>query len=251
MYLINNCIIFDVCNQTILHRENGVMRNLTDIQARILTCLIKNVGVATERNVLLNYVWRDETDKASNNTLNHNISFLRRIFHQTYCNDVILTIHGSGYLLNAKVDLLPAPEKSKIQPHNNVIFLILINKISSKAIKYIAIAILSFSITFDHTRGVSTRQNKNISRNYVLNNINGCNVIAIKKTNSNTNAIYDFIRKNKIICSNSQFFLLIENYHKNSNGEDKRNSFFIAKCNKINFAYENCYNWFVREEEVE
>lgn len=243
MYLINKKVIFDTCNQTISDPEKGVTEKLTDLQARILNCLIKNVGEAIERNELLNYLWGEDSEKASNNTLNHNISFLRRIFYNTYCHDVILTIHGTGYLLNAEVELLPI-QLTFSEKEDNHQSKFAQGRYLTNSFKILSIAVLIYLFTYGNNRLVNDKLNPEGTIKYT----NGCKVVTLNKTNSNPSLIYDFIISKNIHCVDTQFFMLFENYHKNTQGENMRHSFLIVKCDESKEVYANCYNWLVREE---
>ncbi|MTC76510.1 helix-turn-helix domain-containing protein [Providencia sp. wls1919] len=104
-YLINN-IIYD-SHQGLLYRDNiDDAIKLTTTLNRLLLVLVQNNGEILDRETLLNRVWDEHNQVASDNNLNSSISVLRRHLSSFFEDEIITTIPKVGIKLNAQLQSL-------------------------------------------------------------------------------------------------------------------------------------------------
>ncbi|VEJ55017.1 winged helix-turn-helix domain-containing protein [Pragia fontium] len=104
-YIFNDSVIFNESGGLRFKHKTQPAISMTVIQAGILIELIKAQSKPVHRNDLLDKVWEDNGYPASNNSLNHNIGFLRKTLKDYGINDAIITVHRVGFKLNKAVDV--------------------------------------------------------------------------------------------------------------------------------------------------
>ncbi|WP_431222723.1 winged helix-turn-helix domain-containing protein [Serratia sp. L9] len=104
-YIFNDCVIFKDNEGLRFKQHVQVAAPMSVLQAGILVELIKVQGKPVHRDDLLESVWEKNGYPASNNSLNHNIGYLRKALKQCGINEAIITVHRVGFKLSKAVDV--------------------------------------------------------------------------------------------------------------------------------------------------
>lgn len=104
-YIFNDNVIFKVTEGLRYKQQNQVAIPMSILQAGVLAELIKAQGKPVHRDELLDRVWENNGYSASNNSLNHNIGFLRKSLKDCGVNDAIITVHRVGFKLEKMIDV--------------------------------------------------------------------------------------------------------------------------------------------------
>ena len=95
---LNEKIVFDVREQTV--SDNASCIRLSGPACRILLVLLENNHKEVTRTVLLQKVWEDMGLEPSENSLNTNISLLRKNLSEFGLTDIIKTLPKTGFILH-------------------------------------------------------------------------------------------------------------------------------------------------------
>lgn len=104
-YIFNDCVIFKDNEGLRFKRQVQVVAPMSVLQAGVLVELIKAQGKPVHRDYLLEHVWEENGYLASNNSLNHNIGYLRKALKKCGICEAIITVHRVGFKLNKAVDV--------------------------------------------------------------------------------------------------------------------------------------------------
>lgn len=104
-YIFNDSVIFKDTEGLRYKQQIQAMLPMSVLQAGVLTELIKAQGKPVHRDDLLDLVWEKNGYPASNNSLNHNIGFLRKSLQNFGINDAIITVHRVGFKLSQELDV--------------------------------------------------------------------------------------------------------------------------------------------------
>lgn len=87
--------------QTVIRHEK--VYKLTDVQYRIMELLIKQVGQVVSAESIIRYVWGSSHTGTRENLRVMIVRLRKKIEHNYLQPEVLLTIHGSGYILMVKL----------------------------------------------------------------------------------------------------------------------------------------------------
>ena len=96
VYLGNNCVV-DRQTRSIM-RYQKVIR-LTDIEYRILECLIEYAGQIVSFKTIIEYVWVDHYTGTRENLNVHIMRLRKRVEDNHRSPKLIVTVRGIGYIL--------------------------------------------------------------------------------------------------------------------------------------------------------
>lgn len=96
-FIINKKISFNVAERTISDEKKQHL--LSNPSCRLLLVLLENHNRLMTRDDLLQKVWADFGLEPSNNSLNNNVSILRKIFAEFDIYDVLKTLPKQGFTL--------------------------------------------------------------------------------------------------------------------------------------------------------
>jgi len=108
-FIINKKVSFKVAERTISDDKDQHL--LSNPACRLLLVLLENNNKLMTRENLLQKVWGDFGLTPSSNSLNNNVSILRKIFSEFDIHDVLKTIPKQGFTL--MIDDLQFNEKSR------------------------------------------------------------------------------------------------------------------------------------------
>ncbi|MFC0226294.1 winged helix-turn-helix domain-containing protein [Serratia aquatilis] len=104
-YIFNDSVVFKETEGLRYKHQDQVAIPMSILQAGVLAELVKAHGKPVHRDELLEHVWEKNGYLASNNSLNHNIGFLRKSLKDCGINDAIITVHRVGFKLEKMVDV--------------------------------------------------------------------------------------------------------------------------------------------------
>ncbi|OKP21416.1 transcriptional regulator [Serratia fonticola] len=116
-YILNDSVIFKETEGLRYKQQAQVAIPMSILQAGVLAELVKAHGKPVHRDELLDRVWERNGYLASNNSLNHNIGFLRKSLKDCGINDAIITVHRVGFKLEKMVDV--KVYRTKVESHKN------------------------------------------------------------------------------------------------------------------------------------
>ena len=87
------------CERHEVERQGHIIR-LRRKEFALLECLMQNVGSVVTRDILSNHAWRDNEDPWAN-TIDVHIKYLRDKVDTPFEHQLIKTVHGLGYKLEA------------------------------------------------------------------------------------------------------------------------------------------------------
>lgn len=96
-FIINNNVSFNVAERTV--SDGNTQHVLSNPACRLLLVLTENNNRLMTREDLLQKVWGDFGLTPSSNSLNNNISILRKIFTEFEIHDVLKTVPKQGFEL--------------------------------------------------------------------------------------------------------------------------------------------------------
>jgi len=108
IYRITEQVLFDVADKSLNDGEKKI--TLSGPACRILMVLLENNNRLVSREDLLRKVWDDFGLEPSENSLNTNMSMLRKSFSELNCHNLIETLPKIGFLI--KVPALKFEEKT-------------------------------------------------------------------------------------------------------------------------------------------
>lgn len=108
-FILNNNVSFNVAERTV--SDGKTQHVLSNPACRLLLVLLENNNRLMTREDLLQKVWGDFGLTPSSNSLNNNISILRKIFTDFEIHDVLKTVPKQGFEL--ALDNLQVNEKSR------------------------------------------------------------------------------------------------------------------------------------------
>lgn len=175
-FVINKTVSFNVAERTI--SDGKTQHVLSNPACRLLLVLLENNNRLMTREELLQKVWGDFGLTPSSNSLNNNVSILRKIFAEFGIHDVLKTVPKQGFELG--LNDLEFNEKSRdymvmqaiSQPDNeprvNKITLI---KWSGLLFMFIGLAIALYLSFFDEQEDVTLYKKVNQCSIYYHSNI--------------------------------------------------------------------------------
>jgi len=88
-------------------KKNGKRIELTTKQFDTLLCLVENAGRIVTHNEMLNWVWGENNLNVELSNLPVQVSRIRKALDENHTERYIGTVHGIGYRLLARVQVLP------------------------------------------------------------------------------------------------------------------------------------------------
>lgn len=105
IYVINDCIVYNTDDCTLLHRPTEDIVKLSITSGRLLEIILRSAGEVLTRESLLSDAWDSYGLHGSQNNLNQYISILRRAFTNFGCSGIIVTIPKIGFRLNSDISI--------------------------------------------------------------------------------------------------------------------------------------------------
>lgn len=252
LYLINKKIIFDAGKHSLAHIDRADEQQMSNIQVEILSCLVRYAGVEVTRNTLLNEAWNGDLDKASNNSLNHNIRHLRNMFRAIIPEQIIFTLHGSGYVLKAEVDVLSLQNQillQNVKPARKRPSLHRRRRLVMRAIVLVLCAVVSFRLNILPTHSLALNA-LSPERASVKKRLEKCEVYslddqrAIPSHQLSTEA-GNFIATHEISCHENEALFISDASTQKDAFNSVKSALFIAQCRIDHNVLNLCNNWYV------
>lgn len=116
-YIINNKVVFDTTRRTLSSGDKTFV--LSNPASRLLSLLLKNNQRVLTRDNIFQHVWEDYGLPASGNSLNNNISILRRKLSALGLDGIIETIPKQGIQINVEeLVFSPSDEEYILDPQS-------------------------------------------------------------------------------------------------------------------------------------
>lgn len=228
---------------------------MTPIQVAILHCLIRQANQEVKREKILNDAWNGDTEKASNNTLNHAIREIRCIIKHFFDEHVLVTVHGSGYILNVNAELLDQFSNSHhsndyITNKNPLNLLLMTWHNSVYILSVMLIIIYPYSINIA-SLVKPLYHSSEFTRVYHPISHHVCNVSFMGNKGAGYHLmrsakIAEFLSQNKITCKPDTALIVFYSFDRIYEKHYSQKVFF-ANCDIENSVLVNCANWFITE----
>ena len=227
-YLINGEVVFrpvDGAIWNITQPENVVI--LASIPCRILNYLFECSDRVVSRDDFYTEVWDKYGLQSSNNSLNQNISLIRKTLHELGCDaELVQTIPHIGYMINTqlfvKVDAVHSSDRVKndTKKHYNKIF------------TYLACAFLSIvSGILVNIFGFSTNNTIPTQSLFLLGNTGGCEIHTVfessKELSQKKLEIANSIINKLLPCGNVEIYFF---QPEDSYVHDNKGRVFLSRC---------------------